>query len=181
GTEPVPGLIADRRVRAVTLTGSDLAGSRVAEVAGRELKKAVLELGGSDFFLVLEDADLDQAAEVGVRARFQNGGQSCIAAKRFLLQESIAEAFLDRFLAHCRELTVGPPLDRANRIGPLARADLRERIADQVERSRERGAVVLLGGRVESGPGYFYPPTVLDEVRAPSPVLRDEIFGPVAP
>ena len=180
GTEPVPGLIADRRVRAVTLTGSDLAGSRVAEVAGRELKKAVLELGGSDFFLVLEDADLDQAAEVGVRARFQNGGQSCIAAKRFLLQESIAEGFLERFLAHCQALTVGPPLDRATRIGPLARADLRERIADQVERSRQGGAAVLLGGETGSGPGYFYPPTVLTGVTPEMAAFQEETFGPVA-
>jgi acyl-CoA reductase-like NAD-dependent aldehyde dehydrogenase len=180
GTEPVPGLIADRRVRAVTLTGSDVAGSRVAEVAGRELKKAVLELGGSDFFMVLADADLDQAAEVGVRARFQNGGQSCIAAKRFLLQEPIVEAFLERFLARCRELTVGDPLDRTTRLGPLARADLRDRIHQQVESSRELGARVLLGGEPVTGPGFFYPPTVLTEVTPEMVAFEEETFGPVA-
>ena len=180
GTEPIPQVIADQRVRAVTLTGSDLAGSRVAEVAGRELKKTVLELGGSDFFLVLEDADLDQAAEVGVRARFQNGGQSCIAAKRFLLQEPIAEAFLERFLAHCSQLTVGDPRDRSIRLGPLARSDLRDRIHQQVERSRALGAEVLRGGGPAPGPGYFYPPTVLGGVTPEMPVFEEETFGPVA-
>jgi len=118
GTEPIPALIADVRVRGVTLTGSDVAGSKVAEIAGREIKKAVMELGGSDFFLVLEDADLEQAAEVGVRARFQNAGQTCIAAKRFLVADSIADEYEERFVRLAAQLQVGDPLDPATRLGP---------------------------------------------------------------
>ncbi|MGH7698533.1 MAG: aldehyde dehydrogenase family protein, partial [Candidatus Dormibacteria bacterium] len=125
GREPVEAVLSDPRVRAVTLTGSDGAGSKVAAVAGRELKKAVLELGGSDFFLVLEDADLDQAAEVGVRSRYQNAGQSCIAAKRFLVAESVAGEYLESFRARAGQLPLGDPLQPSTRLGPVARQDLR--------------------------------------------------------
>ncbi len=180
GTEPVPGLLADPRVRAVTLTGSDVAGSQVAAMAGRELKKAVLELGGSDFFLVLEDADLAQAAEVGVRARFQNAGQSCIAAKRFLVAEAVADEYLERFLAVARELRMGDPMDPAVNLGPLARRDLRERLQEQVRRSVGAGAKVVLGGETPDPPGFFYPATVLTGVTQGMAVFDEETFGPVA-
>ncbi|MHB8324662.1 MAG: NAD-dependent succinate-semialdehyde dehydrogenase [Candidatus Dormibacteria bacterium] len=180
GTEPVPGLLADPRVRAVTLTGSDVAGSQVAALAGRELKKAVLELGGSDFFLVLEDADLGQAAEVGVRARFQNAGQSCIAAKRFLVAEAVADEYLERFLAAARSLRLGDPMDPAVNLGPLARRDLRERLQEQVRRSVDAGAKVALGGEALSPPGFFYPATVLTGVTPGMAVFDEETFGPVA-
>ncbi|HEY6538101.1 MAG TPA: NAD-dependent succinate-semialdehyde dehydrogenase [Candidatus Dormibacteraeota bacterium] len=180
GTEPVPGLLADRRVRAVTLTGSDTAGSRVAEVAGREVKKAVLELGGSDFFLVLADADLAQAAEIGVRARFQNAGQTCIAAKRFLVAETVADEFEQRFAKLAGQLRVGDPLDRETRLGPLARQDLRQRLHGQVLRSREAGGEVVLGGELPEGRGFFYPPTVVRGARPGMAVFDEETFGPVA-
>ena len=180
GTEPVPGLLADPRVRAVTLTGSDAAGSQVAALAGRELKKAVLELGGSDFFLVLEDADLGQAAEVGVRARFQNAGQSCIAAKRFLVAEAVADEYLERFLAVAKSLRLGDPMDPAVNLGPLARRDLRERLQEQVRRSVDAGAKVVLGGETLDPPGFFYPATVLTGVTPGMAVFDEETFGPVA-
>ena len=180
GTEPVPGLLADPRVRAVTLTGSDVAGSKVAAMAGRELKKAVLELGGSDFFLVLEDADLGQAAEVGVRARFQNAGQSCIAAKRFLVAESVADEYLERFLKAAQSLRMGNPMDPSINLGPLARRDLRERLHDQVKRSVTAGAGVAMGGEVFEPPGFFYPATVLTGVTPGMAAFDEETFGPVA-
>jgi succinate-semialdehyde dehydrogenase/glutarate-semialdehyde dehydrogenase len=179
GTEPVAGLIADSRVRAVTLTGSDTAGSQVAVLAGRELKKSVLELGGSDFFLVLADADLSAAAEVGVRSRFQNCGQSCIAAKRFLVAEEVAEEFEQRFIALAQKLIVGDPSDPTVNLGPLARGDLRSRLHDQVERSLARGAQLRLGGALGDPPGFFYPATVLTGVTAEMAVFQEETFGPV--
>ncbi|MGC1908490.1 MAG: NAD-dependent succinate-semialdehyde dehydrogenase [Candidatus Dormiibacterota bacterium] len=180
GIEPMEGLIADPRVRAVTLTGSDIAGSKVAEIAGREIKKAVLELGGSDFFLVLEDADLDQAAEAGVRSRFQNAGQTCIAAKRFLVAEPVADAFLERFIKLADQIPVGDPLDPATRLGPLARQDLREKLHRQVLRSVEQGAQLALGGELGAGVGFFYAPTVLVRVEPEMAAFDEETFGPVA-
>jgi acyl-CoA reductase-like NAD-dependent aldehyde dehydrogenase len=173
-------VIADPRVRAVTLTGSDLAGSRVAEIAGREIKKAVLELGGSDFFLVLEDADLDQAAEVGVRSRFQNAGQTCIAAKRFLVAEPVADAFQERFVKLASEIPVGDPLNSETRMGPLARQDLREKLHQQVRRSLAQGAQLVLGGELSAEVGFFYSPTVVVGVEPGMAVFDEETFGPVA-
>ncbi len=162
----VPGaeverVIADPRIAAVTLTGSDAAGQSVAAAAGRALKKAVLELGGSDAFIVLEDADLDGAAEMAARARFQNAGQSCIAAKRFIVVEAVAEDFERKFVEAARKLKVGDPMDRATQVGPLARGDLRETLADQVRRSVAMGARVALGGESLPGKGFFYEPTIL--------------------
>ncbi|HUY09597.1 MAG TPA: NAD-dependent succinate-semialdehyde dehydrogenase [Candidatus Dormibacteraeota bacterium] len=180
GVEPMERVIADPRVRAVTLTGSDVAGSKVAEIAGREIKKAVLELGGSDFFLVLEDADLDQAAEAGVRSRFQNAGQTCIAAKRFLVAEPVADAFLDRFIKLAAQISVGDPLDPATRLGPLARQDLREKLHQQVSRSVGQGAQLALGGELRAGVGFFYSPTVLIGVQPGMAAFDEETFGPVA-
>jgi succinate-semialdehyde dehydrogenase / glutarate-semialdehyde dehydrogenase len=181
----VPGsevdrIIADRRIAAVTLTGSDPAGQAVGGAAGRALKTSVLELGGSDAFIVLEDADLDAAAKIGVRARFQNTGQSCIAAKRFIVVEEVAQAFVERFVAEAAALRVGDPLDPTTQIGPVARADLRDALHDQVQRSVAEGAQVALGGYSLDGPGAFYQPTVLTGVTPAMPAFHEETFGPVA-
>ncbi|MGH7641860.1 MAG: NAD-dependent succinate-semialdehyde dehydrogenase [Candidatus Dormibacteria bacterium] len=180
GVEPVAELIADPRIRAVTLTGSDRAGSQVAAIAGREIKKAVLELGGSDFFLVLEDADLDQAAQVGVKSRFQNAGQTCIAAKRFLVADSVADAFQERFLQLAAALSVGDPLDSATQLGPLARQDLRATLHQQVLRSVKQGGELVLGGELPDGTGFFYPPTIVSGAAPGMAVFDEETFGPVA-
>ncbi len=178
--EAVAPLIADPRVRAVTLTGSDRAGSQVAEQAGRHLKKTVLELGGSDPFIVLEDADLERAATTAAEARLINSGQSCIAAKRFIVVEPVATPFLERFVAEMRSRRVGDPFDAGTQVGPQARFDLRANLHRQVEESLERGAQLLLGGKLPEGPGAFYPPTVLAAVQPGSPAFDEEVFGPVA-
>jgi succinate-semialdehyde dehydrogenase/glutarate-semialdehyde dehydrogenase len=174
-------IIADDRVAAVTLTGSTGAGRSVAALAGRALKKTVLELGGSDPFIVLADADLEAAATFAVRSRFQNTGQSCIAAKRVIVEERVADAFTEIFLDKVADLRVGDPADPQTTVGPLARADLRDALARQVTRSVEQGARILTGGRPADRPGFYYEPTVLDGVTADMPVLREEVFGPAAP
>ncbi len=179
-SERVAGVIADPRVHAVTLTGSEAAGRTVAALAGAALKKTVLELGGSDPFVVLEDADLDRAAEVAVTARFQNAGQSCIAAKRFVLVEPVADAFLERFRARVEALRMGDPLDEATTLAPLARHDLRDALHAQVEDALARGARALTGCAPVEGPGAFYPPSILDGVRPGMRVWTEEVFGPVA-
>src|SRR5207244_213433 len=155
GPAAVPALIADARIRAVTVTGSERAGSQVAERAGRELKKTVLELGGSDPFIVLEDADLPRAARTAASARLVNSGQSCIAAKRFIVLEQVAERFLELFVGEMRARKMGDPLARDTEVGPQARADLRDALHHQVEESVRRGARLLLGGSVPRGPGAF--------------------------
>src|SRR6202165_4045292 len=162
----VEGLIADPRIQAVTLTGSSDVGERVASAAGSHLKKQVLELGGSDPFIVLADADLDAAAITAVRARNQNNGQSCIAAKRFIVEESVADQFTEKFIAGVKALRVGDPMQRETNVGPLARHDLLDALEQQVERSVSAGARAVFGGRPAktNGKGYFYPPTVLDNV-----------------
>ena len=180
GSDKVAALIADARIRAVTLTGSDSAGSKVAEQAGRELKKTVLELGGSDPFIVLEDADVEKAAKTAADARLINGGQSCIAAKRFIVVAEVEEKFIQRFVAAMATHKIGDPLDRATQVGPQARHDLRDSLHRQVEESIKRGAKLLLGGRVLEGPGAFYPPTVLAGVTKGMPAFDEETFGPVA-
>jgi acyl-CoA reductase-like NAD-dependent aldehyde dehydrogenase len=181
----VPGsqtrrLIEDHRISAVTLTGSDAAGVEVAAASGHVLKKTVLELGGSDAFIVLEDADLDQAAQVAVTARFQNNGQSCIAAKRFIVVEAVAEAFERKFVEAASKLQVGNPLNRETRIGPMARGDLRDALDGQVQASIQMGARVLLGGKPIEGKGYFYAPTIVTDVTSDMPMFREETFGPAA-
>src|SRR5438552_1429649 len=170
----------DPRVRAVNLTGSDRAGSVVGEQAAHHLKKTVLELGGSDPFIVLEDAVVSRAATVAAEARLQNSGQSCIAAKRFIVVERVADEFLELFTEAMRAYRVGDPLDAGTQIGPQARRDLRDNHQRQVESSVQRGARIVLGGRVPDGPGAFYPPTVLDAVQPGSPAFDEETFGPVA-
>lgn len=180
GSGAVEGVIADRRVRAVTLTGSAATGRQVAAAAGRSLKKTVLELGGSDPYIVLEDADLEAAAQTAATARNQNTGQSCIAAKRFIVVEAVAEEFEQRFIEAVRRLRVGDPLQPATQVGPLARGDLRDELDRQVRSSIGQGAVVALGGSPQPGPGYFYRPTVLTRVTPAMAVWREETFGPVA-
>jgi acyl-CoA reductase-like NAD-dependent aldehyde dehydrogenase len=173
-------LIDDRRIVGVTLTGSDEAGRRVAEAAGRAIKKAVLELGGADPFIVLADADLPAAVETGVRARFQNAGQSCIAAKRFIVEAAVFDDFQERFVVAVRRLRVGDPLLRSTQLGPLARDDLRAALEQQVQISTRRGARVLTGGSRRAGRGYFFEPTVLTDVTSDMPASCEEVFGPVA-
>ena len=173
-------LIADRRIRAVTLTGSDVVGTEVAATSGRNLKKTVMELGGSDPFIVLSDADLSTAAETAARARFQNTGQSCIAAKRFIVEESIADEWERLFKKAVSGLKVGDGLERDTRIGPLARADLLSGLERQVKESVAAGATVALGGKRPNRQGYFFEPTILSGVSDERPAFREETFGPVA-
>jgi len=180
GSGAVERIIADHRVAAVTLTGSDTAGALVAASAGKALKKAVLELGGSDPFIVLADADLNAAATVACRARNQNNGQSCIAAKRFIVEEAVADEFEQRFAAAVAALKVGDPMDRGNQVGPLARGDLVDDLERQVGESLRLGARALTGGKRIKGDGYFFEPTVLTNVRPGMPAYHEETFGPVA-
>jgi succinate-semialdehyde dehydrogenase/glutarate-semialdehyde dehydrogenase len=173
-------LIADPRVAAVTLTGSERAGQAVARATGQALKKTVLELGGSDPFIVLESADLDRAVESAVRARVVNSGQSCIAAKRFIVVEPVADAFTTRFVAAMAALRVGDPFDPDTELGPLATAAIRDTLVDQVQRACAHGARALTGGAPIPGPGYYYAPTVLTSITRDSPIFHEELFGPVA-
>jgi succinate-semialdehyde dehydrogenase / glutarate-semialdehyde dehydrogenase len=181
GSSAVGPLIADPRVAAVTLTGSEGAGRDVGSRAGREIKKSVLELGGSDPFIVMPSAPLDDAVATAVRARTVNNGQSCIAAKRFIVHEAVFDEFARRFTKGMRSLQVGDPLDEATAIGPLATPKILEDLDDQVQRTVAAGARVLTGGRRLDRPGNFYEPTVLADVPESSPAAREELFGPVAP
>jgi acyl-CoA reductase-like NAD-dependent aldehyde dehydrogenase len=176
----VPKIIADDRIRAVTVTGSVQAGRSVAQLAGLHGKKVVLELGGSDPFVVLEDADLAKAVQSGVTSRFSNNAQSCIAAKRFLLAEPLADAFLKSFIEQASALKVGDPLLADTKLGPLARRDLRDTSERQVRDAVAAGAQLLLGGKSLPGPGNFFPPTVLNDLPPDSAIAREEFFGPVA-
>ncbi|SEF32213.1 succinate-semialdehyde dehydrogenase / glutarate-semialdehyde dehydrogenase [Amycolatopsis pretoriensis] len=178
--EQIAPLIADDRIAAVTLTGSTEVGAIVAAQAGAALKKQVLELGGSDPFLVLADADIEAAARAAVKARFVNVGQSCVNAKRFIVEDAVADEFVAAFLRHAAELKIGDPADPATAIGPMARANLRAALHDQVERSVAAGATVLAGGEPVDGPGFFYPPTILDHVRPGMAAFDEETFGPLA-
>jgi len=173
-------LIADPRIHGVTLTGSEAAGRRVAAMAGRHLKKSVLELGGSDAFVVLADADLDEAARVAVAARFQNAGQSCIAAKRLIVVPEIADDFVARLKARIGELRAGDPTHDDTDLGPLARADLRDTLHRQVTDSVRQGALRVLGCEPSPGPGFYYKASLLDRVTPGMPAHDEELFGPVA-
>jgi acyl-CoA reductase-like NAD-dependent aldehyde dehydrogenase len=179
-TSKVAGLIADTRIAAVTLTGSTEVGAIVASQAGKALKKQVLELGGSDPFIVLADADLEAAAETAVKARYINVGQSCVNAKRFIVEEAVADRFTALFVKKAAALKIGDPMDRDTKIGPMARENLRTTLHEQVQRSLAEGAELKLGGRPIEGDGYYYPPTVLDHVRPGMTAFREETFGPVA-
>jgi succinate-semialdehyde dehydrogenase/glutarate-semialdehyde dehydrogenase len=176
----VARVIEDRRVHAVTLTGSEPAGRQVAATAGAQIKKSVLELGGSDAFIVLEDADLEQAVATAVNSRFLNTGQSCIAAKRFIVVEAVAEAFLARFKTGAEALVMGDPLEEGTQLGPLARVDLRDELHQQVIDSIAHGAVAVTGCNPESGAGAFYQASILDRVKPGIRAYHEELFGPVA-
>jgi succinate-semialdehyde dehydrogenase/glutarate-semialdehyde dehydrogenase len=176
----VAGIIADDRVVAVTLTGSEAAGRSVAEAAGRALKKCVLELGGSDPFLVLSSADLDQAVKVATTSRVLNNGQSCISAKRFVVVDAVADRFIPRFVDAMAALRVGDPFDSATDVGPLVSSDQRAEVASQVDDARAKGAVVACGGDIVPGDGWFYEPTVLTGVTPDMRAYHEEVFGPVA-
>jgi succinate-semialdehyde dehydrogenase / glutarate-semialdehyde dehydrogenase len=176
----VPAIIENPRVRAVTLTGSTPAGKAVAAKAGEMLKKTVLELGGSDPYVILDDADLELAAEVCATSRLLNSGQSCIAAKRFIVTKKNYDAFLERFVAEMKKRKMGDPLDETTDIGPQARVDLRDELHQQVAKSVEAGAQLVLGGEVPEGKGAYYPATVLVGVTRGMPAYHEELFGPVA-
>ena len=179
-SDRVADLLADRRVAAATLTGSEGAGISIASAAGRNLKKTVLELGGSDPFIVVADADIPAAVDAAVRSRFQNAGQSCIAAKRFIVEEPIYDEFVAAFADAARGQKIGDPMERATQLGPLAREDLRDALHRQVEASVERGARIATGGKFVERPGFFYEPTVLADVKDDVPAFTEETFGPAA-
>jgi succinate-semialdehyde dehydrogenase / glutarate-semialdehyde dehydrogenase len=178
--EQVEKLIVDPRVKAVTLTGSERAGSAVASSAGREIKKAVLELGGSDAFIVMPSADFEQAVRTAVTARTINSGQSCIAAKRFFIADKVYDNFVGQFVEKMRALKIGDPFDETTEIGPLATAQILNGVHEQVQKSIAMGAKLLTGGNRVHGAGFFYEPTVLVDVPKESPAYREEVFGPVA-
>ncbi|HYO63529.1 MAG TPA: NAD-dependent succinate-semialdehyde dehydrogenase [Pyrinomonadaceae bacterium] len=180
GSDKVARVIDDERVAAVTLTGSEPAGSSVAAQAGKQIKKTVLELGGSDPFVVMPSANLHEAVATAVKARNVNNGQSCIAAKRFILHEQVADEFERRFVAALERLKVGDPMDEATDLGPLATRQILEDLDEQVRKSVEAGARLLTGGRRVEGPGNFYAPTALADIPEAAPAYREELFGPVA-
>jgi len=180
GSKDVEAVIENPLIKAVTLTGSTPAGKAVAAKAGEMLKKTVLELGGSDPYIILEDADMDETVNACVISRLINGGQSCIAAKRFLVVEQVLEAFEKKFVEKMKQAVMGNPLDPHVTLGPQAREDLRNELHGQVLKSIEKGAVCLLGGSIPEGKGAFYPPTVLTRVKKGMPAYHEELFGPVA-
>lgn len=185
GTLLIPGketgkLLADSRIAAATLTGSEEAGVSVARAAGEQLKKCVLELGGSDPFIVLADADLEAAAKTAVTARFQNNGESCIAAKRFIVEEPVYDAFLSRFAELAAAQRVGDPMEESTQLGPCAREDLRAGIHEQVRATVDAGARLVTGGMMLERPGFFYAPTVVADVRPGMQAFDEEVFGPAA-
>ena len=181
GASQVKSIIEDNRVKAATLTGSEPAGAALAATAGQQIKKVVLELGGSDPFIVLESADLAAAVTTGVKARMLNNGQSCIAAKRFIVVDSIAERFESQLITQFKALTVGDPMQEDTDIGPLATATIRSELEQQVQRAVKQGAKVLVGGEpIKDRPGNFYPPTILTNLPPDSSIAKEEFFGPVA-
>ena len=173
--------LARANVDAVSITGSTRAGKRVAEIASQQLHKFILELGGSDPFIVLKDANIDKAAEIGVKSRFLNNGQSCIAAKRFIVEQDVIEEFTKKFIENVEKQVVGDPLDPKTTIGPLVRDNSRDTIVNQIGQSALKGAKVLVGGNVPQMKGYFFNPTVVGKVTPDMSISREEVFGPVAP
>ncbi len=173
--------LAKSNVDAVSITGSTKAGKRVAEIASQKLSKFILELGGSDPFIVLKDADIDKAAEIGAKSRFLNNGQSCIAAKRFIVEHEVVEEFTKKFIENVEKQVVGDPLDPKTTIGPLVRDDSRDVIVNQLGQSALKGAQVLLGGNVPRMKGFYFKPTVVGDVTPDMTISREEVFGPIAP
>jgi succinate-semialdehyde dehydrogenase/glutarate-semialdehyde dehydrogenase len=180
GSDAVPALLDDDRIAAATLTGSEHAGSQVAARAGEKIKKTVLELGGSDPFVVMPSAELERAATVAVKARMINNGQSCIAAKRFIVHERVFEEFCDIFVSQTNALVVGDPMEERTDVGPLATPQIRDDLDKQVKESVRAGARLLAGGKPRSGQGFYYEPTVLVDVPENAPAYREETFGPMA-
>ena len=180
GVKLVNTVIDDWRVKAITLTGSEPAGRAVAERAGRQIKKSVLELGGSDAFVVMPSADIEKSAKTGVLARVNNNGQSCIAGKRFIIHEDIYDAWVEHFVAEMASLVVGDPMDPATNIGPLATQNGQRDIAQLVDDAKDKGARILLGGELPEGPGFYYPPTIIDNITPEMRITMEEAFGPLA-
>ncbi len=180
GSDRVADVIADERIRAVTITGSVPAGRKVAAAAGEHLKPSVLELGGSDAFVVLDDADLEKAAKVGAQSRMINNGQSCIAAKRFIVVDAVYDEYVERLRDAIAAMAVGDPMQDATEVGPMAREDLRDELHDQVQRTASAGAKVVLGGQIPDRDGWYYDPTVLADVRPEMAAADEETFGPAA-
>src|SRR6266550_5817685 len=178
--ETVEKIIRDPRVKAVTLTGSERAGSAVASTAGREIKKSVLELGGSDPFIVMPSAKLDDAISTGVKSRMVNSGQSCIAAKRFIIADAIYETYVAQFVEKMKKMKLGDPVDETTEVAPLSSENILHGVDEQVQKSVAAGAKILCGGKRAEGPGYFYEPTALAEIPKGAPAYREEVFGPVA-
>jgi len=176
----VKAVIENPLVKAATLTGSEYAGRKVSEVSGRNLKKTVLELGGSDPFIILNDADLNAAVKTGVTARLINNGQSCIAAKRFIVVEDVYDEFESKFVEKMKKIIVGNPMDESTELGPLAREDLLLELNQQVQNSVKAGAKILTGGKRLERKGFYYPPTVISNVKKGMPAYSEELFGPVA-
>jgi len=180
GAASVSRVIEDPRVKAITLTGSEAAGRSVASIAGKSIKKSVLELGGSDPFIVMPSANIEEAAAVAVKARCINNGQSCIAAKRFIVHEEVFDDFTQRFVEGMKSLKVGNPMDESTDVGPIASEDLCNQLDEQVQKSVAMGTRILLGGMKLDGVGYYYAPTILTDIPKDSPAYKEEIFGPVA-
>jgi succinate-semialdehyde dehydrogenase/glutarate-semialdehyde dehydrogenase len=176
----VGDIIKNDRIKGVTLTGSTAAGKSVATIAGSVLKKSVLELGGSDPYIILEDAELEKAAEICVNSRLINSGQSCIAAKRFIIVNEVYRKFEDLFVEKMKSKVMGDPLKEDTIVGPQARNDLRAGLHEQVIKSVRSGAKVIIGGKIPDSKGAFYPPTVLTNVEPEMPAYKEELFGPVA-
>lgn len=174
------GLYSDRRVRGVTFTGSAATGKKVAEIAAKNLKKTVLELGGSDAYLILEDADIDQAAKACAFGRLVNNGETCTSAKRFLVMDSVYDKFREAFKKEMKEAQLGDPMEKTTKVGPMARKDLLEKLDDQVRESLEKGATVVMGGNIEKRKGFFFQPTILENLKPGMPAYDEELFGPVA-
>jgi len=175
----VPDIIANPQVKAVSLTGSEFAGSKVAECSGKNLKKTVLELGGSDPFIVLQDADLSRCVDAAVKGRMLNNGQSCIAAKRFIVSEVVYDEFLEKLKKSVAELVVGDPVSKKTQVDPLARRDILDKIISQVNKSKELGATVVAGGEQLDLKGFYYSPTIITDITKEMPVYHEETFGPV--
>jgi succinate-semialdehyde dehydrogenase/glutarate-semialdehyde dehydrogenase len=174
------GIVSDKRIKGVSLTGSEAAGASLASEAGKNIKKSVLELGGNDAFIVLEDADIDKTVEWAVVGRMNNNGQSCIASKRIIAVEAIADEFIEKFTAKLAKLKVGDPMDPSTELGPLSSEEALLHLIDQVERSVNAGATVLLGGKRVDGPGAFMEPTILTDLNPAIPAYHEELFGPVS-
>lgn len=179
--DQVKKILSDRRIKGLSMTGSTAAGKKVASLTGKLMKKSLFELGGSDPYVILRDADIQKAVKACVTSRLINNGQSCVAAKRFIISSKVYDAFAEAFITEMKKVTIEDPSNESCRLGPLARIDLRDKLHDQVERAVKAGANVITGGYIPDHGGYFYPATVLENVKKGSPAYKEELFGPVSP